>query len=381
MFFRKIKNSSFIKGFLLGILASLVVSFILIKPRITDSKNAIMENGFCYYQPILKKNITYQKLNEQSLLNQCDGQNRVDVGSFQDEDVQKKAMIELYASVNNIKPQKFDDKNIWVISDIHGDIKMLVQGLLKSGLIKWNGKVKNEKFKAYKGKTLTVVYPDVEINSLFRGIYINLGDIVNKNAFGIASLYLLHDIFKKTKDKKGDNNIVKIIIGNHEYYDLLPNVTSAYTETLLNFIDMFDVFYEKNGISFTHAPITKNLKPKNQKEIEYLKSLLVKDDDDFKLKHILYGYEGHGSFPNQVRPSDPKEILSKSVSGHVHGPVDLGYNKRDDVLSVSNERFLKDKSKRNIIFRINLNDRMVYSYFENEGFDLIEKKLNKKLFD
>lgn len=374
-----------IKGFFVGTIITAISFFVVIKffysPQITDSKNAIMENGFCYYQPLPKKYITYNSLNEQSFSQQCDGQSRVDIGAFQDEDVQKKVILSVYNDVKNIKPKKPNSKDIWVTSDIHGDIKMLLQGLLKSGIVTWDGSLKKEKYIAYKGKILTVIYPDVAVNKAFKGVYINLGDVVNKNAFGISSLYLLHDIYEKTKNKNGSNTKVKIIVGNHEYHDLLPTTISAYKETLMNFIDMFDVYYEKDGLSFSHAPITQNLKPKNKKEIRYLKSLLSKDDENFKLKHLLYGYEGLGAFLNSVKPGDPDKILSKSVSGHTHGPVDLGYNTRKDVLNTANDRFSKKISQRGIIFRINTGKKSVYSYTSNDGIELIEGKIDKNLFD
>ena len=386
---RKFTSKSYlvagIKGFFLGVFLTAIFFLVAVNffyPRqITDSRNAIMENGFCYYQPLPKRYVTYNSLNEQSLSQQCGGQSRVDIGAFQDEDVQKKVILSIYNDVKNIKPKKLDSKDIWVTSDIHGDIKMLLQGLLKSGIVTWDGSLKKEKYIAYKGKMLTVIYPDVVVNKAFKGVYINLGDIVNKNAFGISSLYLLHDIYEKTKNKDGSNTKVKIIMGNHEYHDLLLTTISAYKETLMNFIDMFDVYYEKDGLSFSHAPITQNLKPKNKKEIKYLKSLLLKDDENFKLKHLLYGYEGLGEFLNSVKPGDPNKILSKSVSGHTHGPVDLGYNTRKDVLNTANDRFTKKASQRGIIFRINTGKKSVYSYTSNNGIELIENKIDKNLFN
>ena len=129
-----------------------------------------MENGFCYYQPIKKYDITYDLLNEQSLSQQCGGQSRVDIGAFQDADVQEKVITKIYNDVKNIASIQLDDNDIWVTSDIHGDVKMLLRGLLISGLIKWNGSVKKEYYEAYKGKKMEVVYPDVEINKNFRGI-------------------------------------------------------------------------------------------------------------------------------------------------------------------------------------------------------------------
>lgn len=379
----KIKLISFLVGLFFGCLLSVFFNVFFTNHQckyLTDSKNAIMENGFCYYQPIKKYDITYDLLNKQSLSQQCGGQSRVDIGAFQDADIQEKVITKIYNDVKNIASIQLDDNDIWVTSDIHGDVKMLLQGLLLSGLIKWNGSVKKEYYEAYKGKKMEVVYPDVEINKNFRGIYINLGDIVNKNAFGITSLYLLHDIYEKTKQQNGTNDVIKIIAGNHEYYDLKPQAISAYKETLLKFADMFDVFYEKDGLSFTHAPITAGLKPKNKQDVEYLKTLLVKDDENFRLKHLLYGYEGIGDFPTNMPPAKPEFILSKNISGHTHGNVDFGYNKRKDVLNIATDRFAKDVSKRGIIFRINTKERSVYSYTLSSDGNVIEHRFGKNLF-
>ena len=379
----KIKIVSFIIGSIFGSLLSFICGIFFINYQyqyFTDSKYAIMENGFCYYQPIKKYDITYDLLNEQSLSQQCGGQSRVDVCAFQDTDVQEKVIVKVYNDVKNIKSIQSDDNDIWVTSDIHGDVKMLLQGLLLSGLIKWDGSLKREYYQAYRNRILEVVYPDIEINKNFKGVYINLGDIVNKNAFGITSLYLLHDIYEKTKQQNGTNDVIKIIAGNHEYYDLQPQAISAYKETLLKFADMFDVFYEKDGLSFTHAPITAGLKPKNKQDAEYLKTLLVKDDENFRLKHLLYGYEGVGDFPTYKSPEKPKLILSKNVSGHTHGNVDFGYNKRKDVLNIATDRFAKDVSKRGIIFRINTKEKSVYSYTPSSDGNAIENRFGKNLF-
>ena len=382
-FFKKnFKNTIFtIIGIIIGALATKIYFLYLQPSYVTiniDNKNAIMENGFCYFQPVKDDKITYHLLNQQSLENQCAGQSRVDVGSFQNEDTQRKILSSLYNEVKNIHQTEFNESDIWVTSDIHGDIKMLLQGLLQSGLITWDGSLKREYFQAYKDKRLPIIYPDVNINNKFNGLYINLGDIINKNAFGIACLYLLHDIYKKTQNKDKTHHLIKILFGNHEYHDLLPSTITAYKETLINFIDMFDAYFEKNGIIFSHAPITFKLKPKNQKDIDYLNSLIKQDDANFTLKHLLYGYEGKKNFPTIVTPSNPATIIPNSVSGHTHGSVDLGYNNRKDVLNTAINRFSKDITKRDIIFKINTTDMSVYSYTSTTSNEIIKKQLDKQ---
>ena len=73
-------------------------------------------------------------------------------------------------------------------------------------------------------------------------------------------------------------------------------------------------------------------------------------------------------------------INTCNVSGHTHGSIDFGYNKRKDVLNVSTDRFNKDLSKRGIIFRINKTNMEVYSYTKKKG-EIIENKLNKDFYN
>ena len=354
------------------------------KEIFVDKNQKLQEDGFCYCQGVQERDkINIDYLTKKAQRNLEDGQSFVDISSVQDVDVQEKIMKELFVKVKNIKPEKnqYDD-NIWITSDIHGDMVMLIQGLLKSGIIFWNGETKIEEYHAYKNKTLKIVYPDVKINSNFKGIYINLGDIVNKQPFGIASLYLLHDIYNKTKEKNGKNNRVKIIIGNHEYADMLIEKFSDYSpykQTLLKFIDMFDVYYEQNGISFTHAPLPDSIKPKNNVETKQLKNQIL-NDKDYKVKHILWGVDKIGNIKTAIATARPDRISKCNVSGHTHGKIDFGYNKRNDVLNIATDRFNDDKTKRGIIFRINIAKKEVYSYIEQNG-EIMEKKLNKNLFD
>ena len=350
------------------------------KILIIDKEYSLKERGFCFCKDI-QSDISIDKLNEISLRNLDNGQSYVDIASIYNVDEQKKLMQELYNQTKNITAMVSNDNNIWITSDIHGDIRMLMEGLLTSGLITWNGNTKIKEYSAYNNQIYKVVYPDVQINNRFKGKYINLGDIVNKHSFGIHCLYLMHDIFEKTKNQNGNNDKVKMIIGNHEYADInLPvfNDYSPYKDSLLKFIDMFDVYYEDKYLSFTHAPMSSDLQPKNKNEITKLKEQIV-NDKDFKVQHILWGVDG--KYLNALKAvfilQKPNKIKSCNVSGHTHGSIDFGYNKRIDVLNVATDRFNKDLSKRGIIFRINKNNMEVYSYTKKIKGQIIENKLNK----
>ena len=346
-----------------------------------DKNQKLQEDGFCYCQDIQERDkINFDFLTKKTIRNIELGQSFVDIFAVQDIDIQKKVMKEVFDKVKDTTPE--NNNNIWITSDIHGDIVMLLRGLLKSGLVLWNGELAIDDYIAYKNKTLKVVYPKVKINKNFKGIYVNLGDIVNKRPFGITSLYLLHDIYERTKDKDGENNKVKIIIGNHEYADMLMDKFakySPYKQTLMKFIDMFDVYYEKNGISFTHAPLPKTIKPKDDMEAEQLKKQIL-NDKDYKVKHVLWGVDAVGNIKSSIAVARPSKISKCNVSGHVHGKVNLGYNDRQDVLNVATDRFNEDAEKRGVIFSIDTDGKKVYSYTLNNN-ELQKNKLDKNLFD
>ena len=346
-----------------------------------DKKQKLQEDGFCYCQDIQERDkIDFDFLTKKTIRNIELGQSFVDIFAVQDIDIQKKVMKEIFNKVKNIKPE--NNSNIYVTSDIHGDILMLLRGLLKSGLVSWNGEMKIDNYMAYKNKTLKVVYPKVKINQNFKGVYVNLGDIVNKRPFGITSLHLLHDIYEMTKDKNGENKKVKIVIGNHEYADMLMDKLakySPYKQTLLKFIDMFEVYYEQNGISFTHAPLPSDIKPNNKNEIYQLKKQLL-NDKDYKVKHVLWGVSGDGDVQASARVEQQDKIAKCNVSGHTHGVTDLGYNNRDDVLNVATDRFNKDVEKRGVIFSIDIDEKKVYSYTLNNN-EIQKNELDKNLFN
>ena len=380
----------FVFGLITGILtASLFVKFYDFfkkqpKQFIIDKEQSLKDNGFCFCKDI-QNEVNISNTNKIALRNLDGGQSFVDVVSIYNVDEQQKLMNELFASTKHIKTDSNDNKNMWVVSDIHGDIQMLIEGLLKSGLITWNGKTKIETYNAYNNKTFKIVYPDVQINQNFKGKYINLGDIVNKHAFGMTSLYLLHDIFEKTKNKDGSNNKVKIVIGNHEYADITMkgyHEYSPYRNPLINFIDMFVVYYENDGISFTHAPMCNEIKPSTKKEVETLNKQILNDKDG-KIKRFLWGAgeKTFGYLISSLKTSKPSKIASCNVSGHTHGPINFGYNKRTDVLNLATDRFNKDKTKIGVIFKINTAKKEVYSYTKDKNGDIIRNKLEKNLFD
>ena len=346
-----------------------------------DKKQKLQEDGFCYCQDIQERDkINFDFLTKKTIRNIELGQSFVDIFAVQDVDIQKKVMKEVFDKVKNIQPE--NNGNIWITSDIHGDIVMLMRGLLKSGLVSWGGEVNVDNYTAYKDKTLKVVYPKVKINKNFKGLYINLGDIVNKRPFGITSLYLLYDIYNQTREKDGKNNKVKIIIGNHEYADMLMDKFakySPYKQTLMKFIDMFDVYYEQNDISFTHAPLPKTIQPKDKMEVEQLKKQIL-NDKDYKVKHILWGVDAVGNIKSSVSVARPSEISKCNVSGHTHGTVNLGYNDRNDVLNIATDRFNKEAEKRGVIFAIDVGNKKVYSYTLNNN-ELQKNELDKNLFD
>jgi len=354
------------------------------KQFLIDKEQSIKENGFCFCKDI-QNEITIENTDKISLRNLDDGQSFVDISAIYNIDEQEKLLKELYEKTKFIQNESNDDFNIWTTSDTHGDIVMLMEGLLKSGLIKWDGKTKIGTYNAYKDKNFKVVYPDVKINNKFKGKYINLGDIVNKKAFGMMSLFLLHDIFEKTKNKDGTNDKVKIIIGNHEYADMnMKNFKeySPYKNTLKKFIDMFIVYYEENGISFTHAPMSEDMKPENDEIIKQLNSSIL-DDKDYKIQHMLWGAGAttFGYIKSVFKTQSPDKIAPCNVSGHTHGFINFGYNKRADVLNISTDRFNKDETKRGIIFRINTKDKKIYSYTKTKSKDkIIENVLQKNLF-
>ena len=106
-----------------------------------DKKQKLQEDGFCYCQDIQERDkIDFDFLTKKTIRNIELGQSFVDIFAVQDIDIQKKVMKEIFNKVKNIKPE--NNSNIYVTSDIHGDILMLLRGLLKSGLVSWNGEMK-----------------------------------------------------------------------------------------------------------------------------------------------------------------------------------------------------------------------------------------------
>ncbi len=387
--------------FILGIIAGCCASYALaskFRPdllfkssAISDSRNAVSNSSVCYYQPIKKKDITYDVLHSQSIGNKTIRSSGnflyIDIGSIQDVDVQERVMKEVYDEVKNLTADGSSDGDIWVTSDLHGDIKMLMKGLVLSGIVSWNGELQRGKFKAY-GKELEVVYPKVMLNQQFSGVYVNLGDIVDNDAFGMANLFVLHDIFEQVK-RAGVSDRVKILLGNHEYHDVRSK-NSPYMDTLLRFLDMFDVFYEKNGISFSHSPLSYSLKPRTDADVSELKSAIVEDSDS-KVGRIVWGVLSLSKIPDSPRkiPHNeirPQYVTSCSVHGHIHGhgdgnTVHYAYNKRKDVLSVSVDRFDADETKVPIIYRISMNNKVVYSYTTTGGsVALMKNQLDKNLW-
>ena len=387
---------SFLFGAIAGCCISYAVAYkvhpdiLFKKSAISDSENAIINNDVCYYQSVKKNDITYDILNSQSTSKMVRSTGkflRVDIGSLQDIDVQKKVMTGIYNDLKNLTNEKSTDSDIWVTSDIHGDVKMLMKGLILSGLVEWNGELKQTQFKAY-GKELPLIYPKVTVNPFFNGVYVNLGDIIDGGAFGMASLYVLHDIYEQAQRIEGMNDKIKIIIGNHEYYDMRDS-NSPYMNSLLTFADMFGVFYEKDGLFFSHSPLSYSLKKNAQAEKQELKAMITDDKDD-KVNHLVWGVLSLVKIPKDVRkiPHNevkPHYVSPHSVYGHVHGngndTTHYVYDIRKDVLNVSTDRFNSDNTKIALIYRIDTKEKKVYSYTAtNSSISLMKNQLNKNLW-